>query len=671
MDLGDIKGIGTARKAALQKAEIFSAEDLVNYFPYKYYDFSKTEGFSDDGKVRLILATANENVKVFRSKKITISSCKMEDEFGKSFTAVWFNQTYIKSIIFLGGKFFLYGKNSPTKKNCFVVKECKDVAKLDGIRFLPVYESIKSLGQKLLHDAINKVLETLNFPEFVPSKLLLKYNLIDKHSAYIELHNPTNESKLARAKETILVNKILPIMAKNEFNKNFFKVIKSKQYLDLPKLEEEFKSLLPFPLYKEQQKAIYEISNDLHLKFAMNRMLQGDVGSGKTVVAFFGAYAAAKSGFQAAIIAPTEILATQHYEFAKQIFKNTGICVMHLSISSNETLKPIATGEAQIVIGTHRLFQENVKFKNLGYLVIDEQHRFGVSQRAAMKAKGISPDTLVMSATPIPRTLFLTLNGDLELSVLNGSNLKKNVSTYLVSEKKLEDMWNYIHKKIAENSRVFVVCSKIDDENEDDSLVKLSANSMYKFLCEKYGKNLVGLIHGKLDKSSQNKIINRFRAGEIRVLVSTTIVEVGIDIREADIMVICTPERFGLATLHQLRGRIGRNGAEAHCFCLLNNIGESVFDRLNFFKNNTDGFKIAEYDLKHRGNGNIYGTAQHGFGDLSSTYGLGIKDLDMGAISVASQIFQEIKQNTAAFEALLEEGKRVETKTQLNRLVLN
>ena len=467
MKINEIKGIGEVRQKSLEEAGIFSSDDLIYYFPYKYYDFSKTEPFCDDGKVRLISATVVQNAKIVKARKnLSFTTCQMIDEVGHKFNAIWYNQTYIKNILFLGNELFLYGKNSPSKKNTFIVSISKTHEKLEHLGLLPVYRAIESVGQKLIHDSINFCLENAKISAVTPNNLLQKYNLMPINEALFQIHNPENEQKLSMANFSIEVENLIPLLAINEFNKNFYKVIKSQHYMNVEQLEESYKNIIPFKLTSSQQNAIYEIERDLKSKFSMNRILQGDVGSGKTVVAFFGCFLSAQNGFQSLFVAPTEILALQHFETAKKFFpdlaKNITLLTGSLSkIERQIALSSIESGEAKIVVGTHSALSDDVKFKNLSFVVIDEQHRFGVEQRAKFKAKGFSPDVLVMSATPIPRTLSLIVYGDLELSTLSSRPKPVNISTNLVSKAKETDLWNYVQNKLETGSKAYVICSKL------------------------------------------------------------------------------------------------------------------------------------------------------------------------------------------------------------------
>lgn len=670
MDLTNIKGIGEARKKSFEENGIFSCEDLINYFPYKYYDFTKTEPFSDDGNVRLIKSTVIENPKIIKARaNLSFVSCKMNDEIGHTFTAIWFNQTFVKSQLYIGLNVYLYGKNSPKKKNTFNVSMMKQENKISFFGLLPVYHSISGIGQATISDTISKSLEMLNFSDIIPNNLLLNYNLLTLKEAYSLIHNPTNNDDVVKSKNSIEVEKLLTVLASNESQQNLNKETRLHNYKNITNLTSEFLKFLPFALTDDQMNAVGDISNDFEGKFSMNRLLQGDVGSGKTVVAFFGAFVASKNGYQSAIIAPTEILAKQHYETAQKMFGSQIKIGLLTSSTSNLDrkiiLSKLKTGEIQILIGTHSILSDEVCFNNLSYVVFDEQHRFGVEQRAKIKEKGKSIDILIMSATPIPRSLALIVYGNLDFSTIISRPKQANITTNIVIKQKQNDMWNYIKNKTLAGSKVYVVCSKIDEENENDSLLKYSAKNVYDSLCSFFGKEQVGLIHGKLKKETQDKVIENFKQGKIKVLVSTTIVEVGVDIPDSDLMVIVSPERFGLATLHQLRGRIGRNGEESHCFCLADNLNEKSYERINFFRNHLNGFEIAEFDLNTRGAGTMFGTNQHG---QSSDF---VSNFSVETYKKAKSIYGEIKSNSEIISRLIEKYNENNSRDGIKNIILN
>ena len=669
MELEEISGIGKSRKRSFEENDIFSAEDLISYFPYKYYDFSKTEPYQDDGKVRLIKATVYESAKVVKIRaNFSFVTCKMGDERGHNFNAVWYNQPYMKANLYIGQEIYLYGKNSPTKKNTFIVNLSKTPENFEQLGLLPVYHTISGIGQKVLHDSINYAIKNLDISSVIPDKLLYKYNLLDLKSAYQIVHNPQNFDEMNLATDRIDIENLIPLISINEYHKSIYKSQKTQKYNNVDLIFEEFQNLIPYKLTIDQKKAIYDIQKDMTSKFAMNRLLQGDVGSGKTLVAMFAAYLAAKNGYQAAIIAPTEILAKQHYETATKLFGAETVAYYSASVKGFDkhlALANIRFGKAKIIIGTHSIISDSVEFENLSVAIVDEQHRFGVEQRAKLKQKGNNPDILVMSATPIPRSLSLVIFGDLDISVINERPKLSKIQTNIVLPQKQVDMWKYIDSKISDGSKVYVVCSKIDEENDDDDIQKFSAKSMYDKLSKVFDKNIVGLIHGKLKKDEQNKIIDNFKNGDIKILVSTTIVEVGVDIPDADILVIVSPERFGLATLHQLRGRIGRQGQESFCFCLANNLSEKSYERISFFKSHSNGFEIAEFDQQTRGSGSIMGTNQHG-----SDNGL-FSRLSSLTYSKAKEILEQIKLNSSLYAKVLEKGETQYSSNILNKIVLN
>ncbi len=671
MDLTDIKGIGESRKKSFEENGIFSIDDLINYFPYKYYDFSKTEPYADDGKIRLIKATATETPKIVKINiALSFVTCKMIDEIGHCFNAIWYNQNYIKSQVYLGSQLYLYGKNNAKKKNTFIVNIYKFLDKFNNLGLLPVYKTINGIGQKTLHDSIDYCLQNMNLLSIIPDDLLYKYNLLNLNDSYNIVHNPKSFNEQLLAHKRIQVEKLIPLLAINEYNKLTNKTIKTHSYKNTMELKSQFEKLLPFSITPDQRKSMGELEYDMSSKFSMNRLLQGDVGSGKTVVSMFGAYITAKNGYQAVIIAPTEILANQHYQTANSIFKDENFDISLLTgsvkgLEKQSILNNIASGESKIIIATHAVLSENVEFNNLTYVVVDEQHRFGVVQRAKISKKGENVDYLVMSATPIPRTLTLAIYGNLEVSTINSRPKQNLTQTNIVSASKQNDMWNFIKQSTENGSKCYVVCSKIDEENENDSVIVFSAKNMYDLLAPIFGKENIGLIHGKLSKETQNKTIENFKTGKIKVLVSTTIVEVGVDIPDSDLMVIATPERFGLATLHQLRGRIGRNGKKAYCFCLANNLNEYSLKRIEYFKNHSNGFEIADFDLQTRGSRSLIGTNQHGIDTGIFSH------FSIEAFNLASEILEQLKLYPNSYAKILEIGNNTISSENYQKIVMN
>lgn len=608
-----MKGLGKVRLAKLNNAGIFTVEDLVNYLPTKYYDFSNPELFDEDGITKVILATCVDMPKSVHTKFINYTSAKMEDTMGRRFVAVWYNQPFMVNNLCPGVQYYLYGKNSPKKRKTFVVTLCKQQDKVT-CPFLAVYKKIDGFGGQPLANLIEQALQVYNPQSLVPQNLQVKYNLQPLREAYLSVHQPTSGEIFCTAKGRLDVEKLLPLAAKNKVSKVYGSALRTNRYANLPKMLSEFKKLLKFTLTADQDSAIADIMADLDSRHSMNRLLQGEVGSGKTVVAFFCLWLAAKCGYQAALVAPTEILAQQHFNNLNKLLSGTGLRVVHLSGSltaaqKRELGRQIQLGLADIVVGTHAVISSGITFKNLSLAIIDEQHRFGVAQRAKLVSKGSAVDVLVLSATPIPRSVALAIYGNLSLSVIANCPFAKKIQTNIVTSGRQPDMWKFILDKVNNGAKAFVVCPRIEDDEEDENT---SATAMHKHLCNLFGKANVGLLHGKMSKDAAASIMADFASGKFRVLVATTIVEVGVDIPEAEIMVIASPERFGLATLHQLRGRVGRAGTQSYCFCLPGDVSPKTAERLKFFRDHTSGFDIAEYDYANRGAGDIWGTAQHG-----------------------------------------------------------
>ncbi len=603
MNIEELSGVGMKRKAALNGSGIFTCKDILNHFPNKYLDLSTLEGFAADGKNRLIKVTLTEEAKVIRIRGgLNYTSAKVVDTENNKFTCVWFNQPYMKAKLKAFEDYFVYGKNSPTKKNNFVVQM---MIKHLSSGVLGLYKTFDGIGQTTIKNMITESMAKTNIFSYLDG--IENMTLSD---AYKGLHFPKSVEEINLAKERVEIEKAIMLVGATNAAKN--RTRKTQRYSNLDEIYTEFCTKLPFRLTYSQDKAILDLIQDFSSEYTSNRVIDGDVGSGKTMVAFFAMYVASMNGLTSAMLAPTELLAVQHYKNAKKIFGDKAI-LLTSSIKGadrKDVLNRIKNEDGLAVFGTHSIISDKVEYKSLGLAVVDEQHRFGVSERAKLANKGESPDIISMSATPIPRTLSLVLRGDADISEIKERPFAAKVQTNLVNQSREEDMWKFIDEKISSGSKVFVVCSKIGDD-EDADILEYSATNMYKKLKSKLS-HTVGLLTGKL--SAENKIVTlaSFEKGDTKVIVSTTIVEVGIDIPDSDIMVIATPERFGLSTLHQLRGRVGRDGQQAYCFCLTNNVNEKSYGRLKYFANTTDGFALADFDYENRGEGDIFGTKQHG-----------------------------------------------------------
>ena len=647
MELSDISGIGKSRLEALSNAGILSCRNFADYFPKKYFNLTSPSPFVADGTYKMVLGTVTEQPKMVRAKRnFSILSAKMVDSFGNNFVAIWYNQPFVKNSLSVGLEYFVYGRDDKKRKNALVVSYYKSKSKSDGLSFFPVYKAIDNISSEIIRKAEEEVLTNNNFPSIIPENVEEIFELMNLNDAYKKVHFPNSLFELDEAKTRVNLEKLIPFVQISKLKNKYGRSERLHFYTQIQSVFDEYKKLLPFELTNSQTNAIFDIINDLKSDRNMNRMIEGDVGSGKTAVAFFAMYLAAKNGHQAAMMAPTEILAYEHYKLAKNIFdqdKHISVVFLSSSLSSAEkskVIKKIASGEANIIIGSHSLFSKSVSYKNLKLAVVDEQHKFGVKARASLIENGLHLDSLTMSATPIPRSLALVFSGVLDISVLESRPHAQNVKTNIVSKSKIGDMWAFIQEKIDNGSKVFVVCPRIEDDDELEE--EVSAKSVYDFLSTRLHAK-VALVHGKIDREETDKLFTSFKDGDIQVLVSTTIVEVGVDAKDADIMVIIDSSRFGLASLHQLRGRVGRDGRESYCFCTINReISSKTAERLSFFKNNTSGFKIAEYDLASRGAGNLDGTEQHGI-DSNEILGFSLESYEKAEQIVAYMIAHNLK----------------------------
>ncbi len=493
---------------------------------------------------------------------------------------------------------------------------------------VPIYHLTENINGSTLRRNIKNIVETYapHFPDYMPGSIIKKHNLIGLSEALWKVHIPGNEdvgnlnSFKSPAQRRLIFDELFLFQLALSIRKKELKAntgiafdIKN-EWLDV------FEKMLPFKLTTAQEKVIDEIVNDMKSSKPMNRLVQGDVGSGKTVVAMAASFLSVKSNHQVAVMAPTEILARQHFERFKELLNPTGINVAILTGSStkkerDKVYSGILDGTIDIVVGTHAIIQDKVRFKNLGLCIVDEQHRFGVLQRAALKGKGQFPDTLVMSATPIPRTLAMTVYGDLDISTIDVlPSGRKPVRTRVVHESERESLVKFLRKELKSGNRIYITYPLIE---ESEKLELKAATTMHGYWQSKLKGFNVGLLHGRMKQDEKEKVMQDFKNGEYQVLVSTTVIEVGIDVPEATVMVIEEPERFGLAQLHQLRGRVGRGRSQSYCFLATpKGISEDAMKRLKVLESTNDGFKIAEADLKLRGSGEIFGTKQSGIGDF-------------------------------------------------------
>lgn len=620
-DVKYVKGVGPNRVKLLNKLNIFTLGDLITYYPRGYEDRSKPKNMLEciDREEALIEAIVINRMTEIRLKGKTMYKLQVRDESGIG-TAIWFNQSYLKNKFQVGKKYKFYGKISNAFGKITIQSPVFDEEEKNNNtgKIIPIYPLTYQLSQNVLRKIIENGLKEAEggLQETLPSYLLEEYHLQNLQQAMKHIHFPNEFKDFTIARKRLVFEELLSTQLALLELKNMSLIEENGIAFHKEAKMSDIINKLPFKLTGAQRRVLEEIDTNMESPKAMNRLLQGDVGSGKTVIAMCAAYKAVKSGYQVAIMAPTAILATQHLENFQKMLANTGIRV-ELLISGitkkkkEDILDRLANGQIDILIGTHAIIEDNVVFSKLGLVVTDEQHRFGVKQRTRIVEKGQNPDVLVMTATPIPRTLALILYGDLDISIIDElPPNRKKVDTFAVSKKMEDRINNFMREQIKEGRQAYIVCPLVE-ENEE-----LDLKSVEK-LYEKYKKEIfpdyrVEYIHGKMKPKEKDEIMAKFKAGEIDVLISTTVIEVGVDVPNANIMVIEDAERFGLAALHQLRGRVGRGEYKSYCILKYEGKGEVVRKRMKVMCETNDGFVISEKDLELRGSGDFFGTMQHG-----------------------------------------------------------
>ena len=617
MKLTDIKGISDKRAQDLAKMNIFTPEDLIKHFPRNYLDLRKITPLEKcyNNDIVLTCGRLMTAPKMFTSAR-KLKCVRVAVEQGlRGFTAVWFNQPYVMSHLRAGEEYLFYGRIKSDFGGVSIInptfEPVDNNVKLKGI--VPVYTVKGNITQKVVRDAVKSAIFGLDIKSVIPARLSKKYGLENLKTAYIDVHAPSDAETQKNAAERIALEEYFILVSAFRFIKGDRQQIRINQYSCTAADMREFISRFGFEFTEGQKNAVNDIFSDLSSPRSMNRLLQGDVGSGKTAVALCAIYTAVKSGYQAAMLAPTEILAEQNYKIISRLFPEYEVIFLSGSIKAAEkkAIKAkIKSGEARIVVGTHAVLQGDVEFFNLSMCVCDEQHRFGVGQRSALVAKGIIPDVLVMSATPIPRTVSLIFYGDLDITEIKDKPKNRQpVATFLVPERKYEGMLGFIRDTVKGGNQAFCVCPKIE---EDEEGTLMSVTELFEELSAKLTGVRVGLLHGKMKDVEKARIMADFKAKAFDVLVSTTVVEVGIDVPNATVMVIYNAERFGLSQLHQLRGRVGRGADKSYCFLFTRSDDEKSLERLKVLCSSTDGFEIAEKDFEMRGSGDFMGTRQSG-----------------------------------------------------------
>lgn len=664
-DLSNIKGLGPKTIETLKNININNIEDLVYYYPYRHEIVRLNDIKEAKDKDNVVIECIVDSVPLTRRFRANMTSLTFRAMSSKKMIAVMiFNRAFLKSQIKPGSIVTVIGKYDALK-NTVIASDIK-FERLQTGSIIPVYHLTTGLTSKALKKYIDEALTKFdNYIDYVPDYLNERYNLISKKSAVNMIHNPKNEDEVKKALIKLKYEELFQFMFKINYLKEVNKESKIGYLRNVdPEDVNEFIRSLPFELTADQDTAIEEIYKDMTSSKRMNRMLQGDVGSGKTIVSVIAAYINYLGKYQTALMAPTEVLAYQHYESIKNILSGTNIRVDILSGNmkkkeKDEVVEKLKDGKIDFIIGTHALLSDNVVFKNLGLVITDEQHRFGVNQRASLKNKGLLPDVLYMSATPIPRTFALTIYGDMDISnIKTKPKGRKEIKTIIKSEKELVQVYDMMKREIDNHHQVYIVSPLI----EDSEVIDLTTVNEIKRNIELYFNKTVksAILHGKLSKTDKDKIMDDFKNGKIDVLISTTVIEVGIDVKNATMMIIYDAERFGLATLHQLRGRVGRN--EYDCTCIL--IGDESCERLKVLCESNDGFYITEKDYEMRGEGDLFGVKQSG--DMSFKIANLHEDMKilLQARDDSKEFFNQNKDNN--FENYKEYAKIINELTKLD-----
>lgn len=650
MQLSDIKGIGPKRIELFHELHIDTPQDLLRFFPKEYLDDTVCSPISElsNGQHATITAKVTKDPTMSFYKGKYVVTVSVADGSGKALLK-WMNQPYRMQQFHTGETLYISGvankKHGTVFYNAQVSKERRGI--------VPIYPSIKGLPQATIREAIGTVLKTAAFTDLLPSEWLSRYRLIGYRDAIKAVHFPKSKEQLQAAKrrlsfEDAFLYFTVMHSAKDDHRRQHGTA------LDTDHAIERFLQRIPFRPTDAQLRVMREIEHDLHESVAMNRLIQGDVGSGKTLVAEFALWVAVQNGKQCVLLAPTEVLAQQHYRTLSKRFHS--ICLYTGSLTKAERISAlvrIESGEAELIIGTHALLSDRVRFHDLGLVVTDEQHRFGVLQRTKIESKGLCPDVLVMSATPIPRTLALLIYADLDLSIIDEMPKgRKPIKTHYVPNEKRTALYRHLSDTAKDGEQSFVICPLIEPTEgyEGLSLTELSAE-----LKTYMPDTRIGTLHGQMKEQEKQRVMEAFRSGECPILLSTTVVEVGIDVPNATSMVIEGADHFGLAALHQLRGRVGRGDKQSYCYLLSQKLTESGMERIRAMLETADGFLIAQRDLEMRGMGDLFGVRQSGSGELTDMLsGCTVEILELASVA-AKEVYElpDVQHN-----ALLEEAKR-------------
>lgn len=614
MQLTSIKGVTEKRIKELNKLGIFTAEDLLRYYPRTYLDMtnrvSVREVYHND--MALIACRLVRVDPVRYTGRVRYVRAWLEQN-GDTFSAVWFNMPYLAKTL-KEGEYLFYGRVRNEYGKVSLVNPTFEPlavnARLKGL--VPVYGLCGTLTQRIVRSLVKEAAKKISVTSIIPYALQKKYGLSSLQAAYDAIHAPKSQEEMKEAAERIALEEYFILISAFKLIKGDKNEARTCKYQVTEREVGEFMARFPFSFTDGQRNAVRAIYENVTSPVRMNRLLQGDVGSGKTAVALTGIFMAVKSGFQAVYLSPTEVLAAQSYALLQKTFPEYRVGYLaggSTAKEKREIKEALKAGEINILCGTHAVLQADVQFARLAFCVCDEQHRFGVAQRNALGEKGIGPDILVMSATPIPRTLSLIFYGDLDVTTITDKpKERQEITTSVIPAYKYDDMLEYIRGETKKGRQAYFVCSKIDD---DEGQVT-SVTELYEQLRGRLPDVRFALLHGRMKEKDKNAVMEAFKRREYDCLVSTTVIEVGVDVPNATIMVICNAERFGLSQLHQLRGRVGRGSEKSWCFLLVGTESETALERLYTLKSTTDGFRLAEKDLEMRGSGDFFGTRQSG-----------------------------------------------------------
>ena len=614
IELETIDGIGPKTKELLNKIKIYDRNDLLNYYPYRYDIIKRSDlsNLNDGDKIIIDGIIEGQPTVIFINKSLKKMIFRINNRTNILNVTIY-NRNYLYQDLKSGKEVTIIGKYNKLK-NAVIASDIRFGMLPPGAKIEPIYYVTEGLTVKQISKFISSALEEdYQVEDLVPRFLVEKYNLMDKKTAIKNIHVPEDILLLKKARQRIKYEELFMYVLKVNYLKQKMSDDSTaiERNLDKDKLDKFIKGL-PFELTLDQDKAVNDIINDLSIKKRMNRLLEGDVGSGKTIVALIAIYANYLSKYQSALMAPTEILANQHYEDAKKIFAKYKLNMALLTSSTSnkdkkEIYKGLEDGSIDLVIGTQSLIQDAVKYKKLGLVITDEQHRFGVNQRDTLKSKGLSPDVLTMTATPIPRTYALTIYGDTAISEIKSKpSGRKEVITVFKKNKEITSVLEMMKQELDLNHQIYVVAPMIETGDNDD---KESVKDLEEKMNKAFGKiSKIGIIHGKLDPKEKDKVMKNFENNKINILISTTVIEVGVNVPTASMIVIFNANMFGLSTLHQLRGRVGRSDIQSYCIL----VAENPEEKLRLMEKTNNGFEISEYDFQTRGEGDLFGTRQSG-----------------------------------------------------------